>query len=317
VLIEPAARSASVHRCMTRIREELTAGGFQVAVVDPGTATDPVSIASEMERHRDAVASIALVGDPDTGSAELWILDRVGPEAHVRRIPVPNDDPERTPAVLAIRTIEVLRASALKLLVESSRTARPEPPPAEVVAPTPPAEPPGPRRFVLGLETGISAFDSPGGGLGAAALPVARVRLPLGEQLGLRLTLAGLGTRPEVQSPRGNATVGQMLGLIELGWVFRAGRRLQPIATAGAGAMRVAVEGQGVFPYRGVANSGWAAVGDAGGGVLAGFGGQLALAAEVHAMFALPQPQVRFVELESATVGRPALLASLTLVVWL
>ena len=63
-----------------------------------------------------------------------------------------------TPAVLAIRTIEVLRASALKLLVESSRAARPGSPPAEIAAPSSPAAPHEPRRFVLGLETGISAF---------------------------------------------------------------------------------------------------------------------------------------------------------------
>ena len=130
---------------MTRIREELAAGGFAVAVVDPGPATDPISMASAMERQRDAVATIALLGDPDAGSSELWILDRVGVEAQVRRIPVPTDDPERAPEVLAIRSIELLRASALKLLVESSRTARPEaaaaPPviaaPAVLEAPTP------------------------------------------------------------------------------------------------------------------------------------------------------------------------------------
>jgi hypothetical protein len=319
VLFEPAKSGAGVHRCMTRIREELTAGGFSVAVVDPGPATDPISIAAAMERQRDAVATIALLGDPDVGSSELWILDRVGSEAQVRRIPVPNDDPDRTPGVLAIKTIEVLRASALKLLVESSRTAKPDPPtppPPPVVESAPAPQPPR-RRYVLGLETGISALDSPGGGLAAAALPVVRVRVPVRERLTARLTLAGLGTRPRVETTRGSAAIGQVLGLAELGLSFREGRRLQPIATLGLGAMWVQVDGEGVFPYRGTADEVWAALADAGVGVLVALGRQIAIAAEAHALVAFPYPLVRFVDLEAATIGRPALLGSLTLVVWL
>jgi hypothetical protein len=316
VLLEPA-RSPGIHRIMTRIREELSAGGFAVATVDPGPATDPISMANVMERQRDAVATIALLGDPDAGSSELWILDRVGAEPQVRRIPVPSDDAERVAEVLAIRTIELLRASALKLLVESSRTARPEPPlPVEVLAP-PAAEPPSPQPFVVGLETGVAVLDSPSGGLGAAALPLVRVRVPAGERLTARLTLAGFGTRPRVETSRGSAAVEQFVGLAELAVWFRSGRRLRPVASVGLGAMRVQIEGQGIFPYRGSSDDRWVTIADAGVGVLAGLGGRLALAAEAHAMIASPHPIVRFVDLEAATIGRPALLTSLTLVVWL
>ena len=317
VLLEPARRPG-IHRILTRIGEELTARGCSVAIVDSGPATDPVSMAALMERQRNAVATIALLGDPDAGSSELWILDRVGPEAQVRRIPVPTDDPDRVPEVLAIRTIELLRASALKLLVESSRRATPTPtptPPVEVLAPPPAAEPPGPRPSLVAFETGIATLDSPGGGLGAAALPIVRARVPVGDRLMLRLTLAGFGTRPRVETSRGSAAVGQLLGLAELGAWFRPGRRLRPVASLGLGTMRVKVEGQGVFPYRGSSDDRWVTIADVGAGVLAGLGGRLALALEAHAMLAIPYPMVRFVDLEAATIGRPALLASLTLVV--
>ena len=52
--------------------------------------------------------------------------------------------------------------------------------------------------------------------------------------------------------------------------------------------------------------------------MLAGLGdGELALAFELHAFLAFPHPVVRFVDDDAATIGRPALMASLTLVAWL
>ena len=137
-LLDPLGASASAQQCLTRIRDELTAGGFEVSVVDPGPIVDAVSVAAAMQRQEGTIATIALVGDPTGPGAELWILDRVGAVAEVRRIPIPADDREHLPEVLAIRTIEVLKASALKVLVESTRP-RPEPKPSEAA---PPDEPP-------------------------------------------------------------------------------------------------------------------------------------------------------------------------------
>ena len=50
MVLDPAVTSTEVHRCLTRIREELAAGGFEVETLDPGPRTDPVSIADAM-RH--------------------------------------------------------------------------------------------------------------------------------------------------------------------------------------------------------------------------------------------------------------------------
>lgn len=62
VLLEPAAAAPGLHHCMTRIRQELTAGGFEVVTVDPGPMTDPVSIANGMGHQLDAVATFAVLG---------------------------------------------------------------------------------------------------------------------------------------------------------------------------------------------------------------------------------------------------------------
>jgi hypothetical protein len=318
ILLEPAAASAGARRCLTRVREELIAGGFDVALVDPGPRTDPVSMADAMERQRESVATIALLGDPEHGPAELWILDRVGGQAEVRRIPAPTEDPERVPEVLAIRTIEVLRASALKLLVESNRPPAPPPPPAAptvVVAASAPARaaPPAP---ILGLETGISLLSSVGGP-GPAAVPLARLRVPLRGPLSARVTLAGLGTTPHVDTTLGSAAVAQTLGLAELGLLFRAGRRVRPLVSVGGGVLHVQSDGAAMTPYLGNNAGRWAGVADGGVGVLFGDGGDLAAALELHAFLAFPHPVIRFVDVDAATIGRPSLMATLTLVAWL
>ena len=221
VLLEAGVGSPAQRRCLTRIREELLAGGFDVTVVDPGPGTDPVSVAEAVTRQHDAVATIALLGDPEVGPAELWILDRIGPRPEVRRIKVPNDDPDRIPEVLAIRTIELLRASALSLLVEANRPAPPQPPPASPPPPVaaPPRPPPAPvvslpeRRDRIGVEAGIAGLESLDGP-GPAALPIARVRLPLARPLFARLTFAGFGTRPRVSTSLGTADITQAFGLV-------------------------------------------------------------------------------------------------------
>ncbi len=240
ILLQAGTGSPAQRRCLTRIREELLAGGFEVEVVDPGPGSDPVSVADVVTNQHGSVATIALLGDPDLGPAELWILDRIGAQPEVRRIMVPRDDPDRIPEILAIRTIELLRASALSLLVESSRTAAPPPAAPPSAAPPAPLEQPAPvgqpaeRRDPVGVELGIAALESIDGP-GAAVMPTARLRLPLPWPLLARLTFAGFGTRPRVSTSFGTADITQAFGLLEIGAVFRRQRRLNPIVTLGAG----------------------------------------------------------------------------------
>jgi hypothetical protein len=317
ILLQAGTGSPTQRRCLTRIREELLAGGFEVKVVDPGPGSDPVSVAEAVTRQHDSAATIALLGDPDLGPAELWILDRIGARPEVRRIMVPRDDPDRVPEILAIRTIELLRASALSLLVESSRPA--PTPPAAPPSPPPPLPPvghPPERRGSIGVEAGVATFESIDGP-GAAVMPTARLRVPLPRLLLARLTFAGFGTRPRVSTTFGTADITQAFGLLEIGAVFRRQRRLNPTVTLGAGTIYVRSAGSGVYPYQGLEESTWAALFDAGVGLVARLGAHLATALELHVSLAAPHPVVRFSGTDSATIGRPALLATWTLITWL
>ncbi|HYL40037.1 MAG TPA: hypothetical protein VET90_01900, partial [Candidatus Binatus sp.] len=211
VLFEPAGSTPTTRHCLNRIREELTAGGFEVLVLDPGPDLDATSLAAVMERQRGAVAIVALVGAPDEPGSELWILDRVSADPEIRRIPAPADDREHLPEVMAIRTVEVLNASALKLVVEPTPPPPPPPPvvPAAVLvaapAPAPPAAVPAPRLAPpFGLEAGLFVLQNLGGP-GPAAVPLVRARVVIGKLLFTRVTLAGLGSRPRIDSLSGSA----------------------------------------------------------------------------------------------------------------
>jgi hypothetical protein len=320
ILFEPSVATAGQHRCLTRIREELLAGGFQVTVIDPGSKTDPISIAQALQQPSDAAASIALLGDPTIEPAELWIVDRTGARPDVRRIATPSDDPLHAPEILAIRTIELLRASALQRLVESTRIQSPSQPapaqpasapPATALVPTAPEE-----RPRVGIELGVAVVEDLSGP-GPAEIPVARLHVALPGSLFARLTVAALGSRPRVESAEGSATVGQSLGLLEVGATFRSQYRLRPIVTLGAGALYVTSDGEGVYPYLGHPDSRWTALFDGGLGLFASLSRQWGLAVEVHVLVAAPQPFVRFSQSNAGNIGRPALAAALTLVRWL
>lgn len=308
--------------CLTRIREELVAGGFVVSMIDPGPKTDPVSLAEMMEQRQGTVATVALVGEPGQRGAELWILDRVGAVPEVRRVPATGEDREHLPEVLAIRTIEILRASALKVLVESTRPStaasafaspRAAVPPA-ALASTSDAAPPRARTF--GLEAGVSLLTSVGGA-GPAALPIGRLRAKLGDWVSARLTLAGLGSRPRVENAAGSASIDQALGLAELAIALRPGRRLRPTVSLGGGAFYFESEGAGTWPALGRRATRFVGAIDAGVGLLANTKGDLSFAFEVHAVLALPHPTVQFFEVQAATLAFPAIFASLTMVAWL
>lgn len=293
-----------------------------MANLEPGPRRDPASLAEVMAKQEDAVAVIALVGDPEQSGAELWILDRVGSSPEVRRLPVPAAEREQLPEVLAIRTIEVLKASALKLLLESKYAPPPPAPtpatPPRPVAVAPPVEvvevEPATRPF--GLETGISVLESVQGP-GSAALPLVRARLRIHEALFARVTVAGLGTRPRIQTMVGATSVDQSVGLAELGLALRFARRWRATVSAGGGALYLRSEGEGIWPNRGLHEDRLVAAVDVGAGLLADLGRQLSLSFEVHGLLALPHPTLRFYDVESATVGYPAVFGSLTMVAWL
>jgi hypothetical protein len=76
-------------------------------------------------------------------------------------------------------------------------------------------------------------------------------------------------------------------------------------------------QGTGNWPYLGVRQTRLTAAAEGGVGILAQVRPNVSFALEVNGVLAAPHPTIRFYQSEVATVAFPALLASLTVVVWL
>ena len=144
-------------------------------------------------------------------------------------------------------------------------------------------------------------------------IPVGRLGLRLSARSQLRLSVAGLGSRPVVRHVYGTATVSQTMALLELGLALGIDQRIQPLLSLGGGVLNVAVAGTGDTPYEGLKSQQWSAAVDAGAGLAVALGSRAALVSEIHALLASPHPVVRFIDTKAATIGNPTLMFTLTL----
>ncbi len=309
VLVHPSAASALVPETLTRIRGELVADGFEVSLEETPDDVDP----SKMDFESRATTVAAIVGvtiDPGAGSARVWIVDRLTRKTLVRKVEMERRS-EATPEILARRTVELLRASLLELLLPSQQ-------PESALAPSNQATQwvtkavEHERRSVWGVEAGVSMLVGTEG-LDPAWLPTVRLRWSPVPTWTARLTLAGLGTRPEVLGPNGSATVSQEMGLAEVLASPWTGS-VRSFFCAGVGAYHVSADGQADWPYEGKSASRWAFAAMAGVGVSLRIASQLDVSLEGEGLVLTPYPVVRFFENEAARTGHPSLLASLSVV---
>lgn len=317
IVLEPDNATPAALRSLTRIRDELAADSYRVTMADARTATAMGTIVEYAGSEPDgSVLLLALFGDPDSGQAELWVVARAPRGLAVRRAAVATEDPERMPALLSARALELVRATSLELSFGGETAAHAGLPPGVPVPPsrTTAARPDPPRAaadssvpaafdFDMGLAL-LSSVDGPG----PAILPLGRMRWHFADSFYGRMSLFGLGTHPRVDTSYGWATVSQTVGLIELGATFGRDRRLRPSVSLGAGALHVSVVGVGNPPYEGRDPARWSAALDGGLGIAFAVTPTVALATEVHALVAIPHPTVNMVDTDQATIGFPSFL---------
>ena len=315
ILLQPTNASPAFRRSLVRIRDELSADRFHVILADPGTAGDAGAVIASATNDRETGTILALFGDPESGQAELCVVRGAGRRTAVRRAIV-VDDPERMPEALATRALELLRATGLELSIELEHAPRSPKPPeprseAEVPAkPSPPVAVAEIPMLVAAMGVGIwNSVDGPP----LAVTPVGRVGLRLSDWAWARVSVAGLGSQPRVETAYGSGAVSQSLALAEVAVVFRGDKRIRPALSLGAGALSVAVVGTGAAPYEGRGARRWSAAFDAGVGIAVAVGSRAALVTELHALLAAPHPVVRFVDMRAATIGYPSLLLTAAL----
>ena len=315
ILLQPSGASPAVRRSLARIRDELSADRFQVVIAESSTFSDPGAVIESAARDADAGATVALFGDPEAGEAELCVVQRAARRTAVRRATVAVNDPERMPEALAARALELLRATALELSFENERAPPREEQPEirhEAAPPARSSQPAPTPETVVAIDLGVGTWASIEGPPPAVA-PVGRVALRLSSWTWVRITAAGLGTRPRVETAYGSATLAQSVALAEAMAVFRGDKRVRPFVSLGAGALNVAVSGTGTAPYEGRAPQRWSAAFDGGVGVALAVRSRAALVTELHALVAAPHPVVRFADTRAATIGYPSVILTLAL----
>ena len=321
IIVRPANSPPVMVETLVRLKGELTSAGFETAIVDVATeARAPANSRVDLERQaaqRGADAVVAIVGDLSPDSVEVWVIDKVTGKSVVRRVPF-EPASERASKTLAIRAIELLRSSFLEIDLaahDRQKEAGAAPPPPAVV------------RFVdvervdrhperFGVEVGGAAVMSLDG-VGPAVLPLVQFGWSLRSWLVVQAALAGLGTRPTVETLAGSAAVAQAYGLLGGSLRFRAGERLRPFAALSAGVLRTSVEGRADAPSYGRTAEQWSFLVDAGAGGALRLPDRFYVSLAVHAQLAEPYPAVRFLDVVVATSARPNLLLTLTIGAWL
>jgi hypothetical protein len=313
VLVRPPAQSVLVNEAIMRIRGELVADGFQVLVVDAKADAEPSAVLSGAEGQTKAAATLGLFLRADAKVAEVWVVDRLTRKTVMRRIEMTAPAERAAPEVLARRSVELLRASLLEMLVE----AQGEPAPAS--SPRASASrwvkrsfEPQPSRW--GVEAGALVLGG-SGRLGRAVMPVGRLRAVFGQRFSLRVSLAGLGSRPAIESDVAKATVSQELYLAELVGEIAPESWIRPFASLGAGSYHIRVEGSASAPYAGLSGDRFVFAADTGAGVALTITPAFALALEGHLTLVTPYPVIRFLDAAPVVANHPRASIALGMVV--
>jgi len=210
VLVSPSDLTDAAREMEVRTRGELEAAGFAIVDATSEPGSDIRTTLEAAVTNAGAVAAIALKTDPDASSVEVWVSDRLTNKLSIRR--VATTGATDTPELVAIRTVELLRASLIEI-TDPAPTEPPPPPPQKLppavrhlAEPKPERNPTGWRGF--GIEVGIAGIlhvDPPNPGVAPMA------RLSYGSKLGVgaRLTWIGPSFGPGLAGSLGTSVMGR------------------------------------------------------------------------------------------------------------
>ncbi|HEX3777923.1 MAG TPA: hypothetical protein VHV51_25820 [Polyangiaceae bacterium] len=315
LLVRPPGAAKEVSAALVRVQGELVADGFEVVSLEaaPGATS---AMAMEQAEARSASTTVGLFLSADGKSAELWVVDRLTNKTVVRRVSTTDESENRLPEVLALKAVELLRASLLELVVERNAAATPKTSRAAEQHASEWAARPLVSVPHWAIETGAAAIWSPRE-IDAAFVSVARGRFAIHEQAQVRVSFAGLGTRPQVRGTGGSAQLQQWYGVAEGLFTPLPKLLAHPVVSIGAGMFHSSVKGEAAFPYQALQSSGWAFAADVGVGLGIRLASRLELSTEAHAMWLTPKPVLRFAGDDGPHIGEPSVVGSLTLIGWL
>jgi hypothetical protein len=292
------ATDDELRRVETQLRAELLAMGFDVlTLADSAAARDPGRAGSTAVILIERVAGAVAV--------KVWVRDRRTSKPVLKTV---QTDPAAAadPAILALRTAELLRAN----LLESS-SARPGEPDEPQERPSPPrsarpAAPPAPETPAhWGVRAGASVVGGPGG-IPVSLAPTLALAWYPAALFAVELT----GTGPilsMVERAEGSAGIEQEILATRLRFALLGPTHLAaPYVVGGFGAHRLKVKGSASGAFFGLSNEAWTGLGLLGAGLRLQQR-NVAIDIELDCMFTGARQAVVFDQATVATAGRPIL----------
>lgn len=298
VLVVPGAIGPVATEALTRVRGELQAARFEVITeVVAADADRRAAVEREVRRGNARAAFGIFFGG---GSAEIWVTDAATGRSAVQTLPLDAASPERRAAVVAVKAVDLLKATLAEIWINPPVTPMASPAPVAdhgepsgsvpSAVPTsaatpalPPIRPEPPTR-----SSEIDSTPSEGSDHGELGAPLGRrIDLAVGAgwigagsintwapmvaltaysgHVGVSLVGAGFGSSGELDQPAGSARVRYSLALGELAARQPFGHHFETTASLSVGATRLSVDGTGATGYAGSSAHVWSAAG--GGGV--------------------------------------------------
>jgi hypothetical protein len=311
VLVLRAASSDEVTTEATaRVEGELRAAGFHVVVLP---------LASELARGEVETAgsellpigAFAIFVRAEAGArvAEIWVSDRLRQLTVVQRARLTASDRERESEILAVRAVELLKASLAEFWLEPKPSALPAPQaaryrPAESAIPVLPKQ----RAFASGVGLGVG-LGMIAGWKSAEPLWLPGVVLGYGWESGVsvQLDVHGLGPSVTLSAGAGTAKVEEQVATLDVIKTWWPRWRVVPFVCAGAGAQHVHANGTAAAPFAGATVDAWSPLTSLGfGAAVAAYSG-LSFVVQARGAVAWPPTSVLIAQTDAGHFGEPSL----------
>lgn len=299
VVARPDGSDAMLLEVFSRLCGELHMYGLKVDTVNGANGTLFSDNLAEASGSAEVIGGVAFLRTPGQASARIWTAGRTTGKESLR-ITVSIDDAD-APSLLAIRTVDLLRASLRDFdLPEHARLeARPTASSGlslSTQAPSP-AAPSGFERWtVRGGASTLWETGDLGAGF-AANLGLAR---RISARLALELAITASVVGQAYATAAATARMRQEIGILTLVWRLVGRQRLSLDVFQGFGASYLSVSGEARPPWLPQSSSAWAAASSTGACLGLRLSEHLELAVSLAALFLLPRPV-----LEVANVSYP------------
>jgi hypothetical protein len=315
-LVRAPAADEVLSEAATRLRAELVAQGFDVEELIADEGTDPEEQVASSGITPAPVATIAVVDSDGAAAADLWVADADTHETVRRHVEATGVARPRAPSVLAVRTVELLRASLLEAAPPRPKEATAEPAPRAA-----------PRAGSVTDRHREAANNPPGsdslrfsGELGAAMIYGARGISPAFAPLlrlgaatrtwGGRLNVVAPAFGAEASAADGRAVLREELATLDATVTWPKTGAVALVGSAGGGVYHWHVKGEGNAPNVGHDAERWGALAEIGVGGLLRLSPHYGFLLDAQALFLAPPRVVRIVDVDAGKSGQPTLCAS-------